>query len=303
MSGAEKGLIFNIIHGSFVDGYGIRTTIFLKGCPLRCVWCCNPEGQSFEADLKVSYNRCNGCGNCIGKCPESALTLRDGIIAVDRDKCTNCFQCIDVCYTDALDRFGTWYTVDEMFKIVAKDEKYYAATGGGLTIGGGEASWYPDFVMGLMEKCHEHGISVAIDTCGHVTDPKGLACLKQADLLLFDIKGLDPELHKRNTGQSNDVILSNLRMLNDLGKSIIIRLPIIPGYNDSKENLEQIADLLVSLQSVERVDILAIHEFGKIKYEQLGMPYKLESRDIPEEGKNALLEFFKSKGLNAQLGG
>ena len=303
MGKSAKGLIFNSVHGSFVDGYGIRTTYFLKGCPLKCTWCCNPEGQSFRPELKVSYDRCNGCERCIPVCPKKALSMRDGIVVVDRDACDGCMECLDVCYTDALDVFGTWKTAEEVFKDVIKDEKYYATTGGGLTIGGGEATCYPEFVMEMIERCHENNISVAVDTCGFITEEENFKCLEAADLILFDIKGLDAELHKRNTGQSNDVILNNLKRLNDLRKSIIIRLPLIPKYNDTLGRLEEVVDFLESLKSVERIDILPMHEYGKIKYEQIGMPYRLQSETISKERQKEILELFRSRGLNAQIGG
>lgn len=303
MRESTKGLIFNSVHGSFVDGYGIRTTIFLKGCPLKCIWCCNPEGQSFTPELKVSYDKCNGCERCISVCTKKALSMQDGVVVVDRELCDGCLKCMDVCYTDALDCFGVWMTAEEVFKDVIKDEKYYASTGGGLTIGGGEATCYPDFVMELIERCHDHNISVAIDTCGFVTEERSFRCLEAADLILFDIKGLDAELHRKNTGKTNDVVLNNLKRLNDMKKPIIIRLPLIPKYNDTMERLEEVIELLESLKSIERIDILPMHEYGKVKYDQIGMPYRLKSEVIPKDRQEEILERFRFRGLNAQIGG
>lgn len=302
MSGT-KGLIFNIVHSSFVDGYGIRTTIFLKGCPLRCIWCCNPEGQSSEPELKITYTHCNGCALCVEKCRRSALSIRDGLVAIDRNKCDTCGECLDYCYKDALGVFGTWYTVDEIFKIIQKDEQYYRASGGGLTIGGGEATYWPEFVLELLQKCKEQRIHTAIDTCGHTTSEKGLECLKRADLLLFDIKGLDSEQHMRNTGVGNEVIQTNLRMLSAMRKPIIIRIPVITGYNDADEMLEEEAKLLSGLGSIERVDLIPVHEFGKVKYEQIGKEYNLSSDPVPDERQKRLVRLFESYGLRTQLGG
>jgi len=302
MSGT-KGLIFNIVHSSFVDGYGIRTTIFLKGCPLRCIWCCNPEGQSFNPELKVTYSHCDGCNRCVDKCRHGALSIRDMSVSVDRSKCDACGDCLDYCYKDALGIFGTWYTVDELFKIVQKDEPYYRASGGGLTIGGGEATCWPEFVLELLQKCKEQGIHTAIDTCGYTTSEKGLECLKRADLLLFDIKGLDSERHMRNTGAGNEIIQKNLRMLSAMRKPIIIRIPVITGYNDADEALEEEARLLSGLNSIERVDLIPVHEYGKMKYEQIGKDYKLSSEPVPDERQKRLVRLFESYGLRTQLGG
>jgi len=303
-----KGLIFNIIHGSFVDGYGIRTTIFLKGCPLKCVWCCNPEGQSFDPELRVISADCSGCGNCVKACPEKAISFeeQDGKyeVAVDRKLCSGCGRCIDVCYTGALSFYGKEYTVDEMFDLIKKDEQFYRSSGGGVTIGGGEASWYPDYTLNLIRKCKKNYISAAVDTCGYVTSEKGLKALEEADLLLFDFKIFDEEEHIKHTGVSNRIIKENLTRLAEGGQNIIIRVPVIPGYSDSDENLTAIADFLAGLKTIKRVDILPVHEYGKAKYAEIGMEYKLNSvRPIPPERQQEILEMFKGRGLNVQIGG
>lgn len=298
-----RGLIFNIVHGSFVDGYGIRTTIFLKGCPLRCQWCCNPEGQSFRQELKVTYTHCSGCGDCLDKCANQALSLENGVVKVDWSRCRDAGDCVKSCWFDAMEMAGKWYTVDEMFQIVKRDQPFYDSSGGGLTIGGGEATWYPEFCLGMIERCHKAGIKVAIDTCGYVDTPLGLEVLKQADLLLFDLKGIDEVRHKENTGVSNQLILRNLKQVNEWRKSIIIRIPVIPGYNDSPEELTAMAELLSTLGSVERLDLIAFHEFGRVKYDQLGMEYRVKSHPIDPQRQQELKEFFQSYGLNVQLGG
>ncbi len=300
---SAEALVFHIIHGSFVDGYGIRTTVFLKGCPLKCIWCCNPEGQSFQPELKVTREHCNGCGNCISTCPKNALSLQDGVVRVDRTACDGCMACVDHCYTDALEPFGVKYTAQEVFEIIKSDEMFYKNTGGGATIGGGECSCYPDFMLELIGLCHEANIHVAVDTCGYTTSPKALEVLRAADLLLFDIKGIDPARHLENTGKSNDVILQNLKLLSDERKPMIIRIPVLPGYNDSDENLTAVADLLSTLKSVERVDILPEHEFGRVKYEQLDMEYKLKPCPVSDERQEEIRAMFEARGFKAQLGG
>ncbi len=300
---SHKAIVFHIIHGSFVDGYGIRTTVFLKGCPLRCIWCCNPEGQSFQPELKLSREHCNGCGNCLDACSRNALSLSDGILQVKRSLCTGCMDCVDYCYTGALEPFGTWYTAQEVFEIIRSDEMFYKNTGGGATIGGGECSCYPEFMLELIELCHNANIHVAVDTCGYTTSPQALEVLKRADLLLFDIKGIDPVRHEENTGKSNDLILRNLHLLSDMRKPMIIRIPVIPGYNDSDENLTAVADLLSTLKSVERVDILPQHEYGRVKYEQLDMEYKLKPCPVSEVRQESIRTMFEDRGFLTQLGG
>jgi glycyl-radical enzyme activating protein len=301
--GKAKGLIFNIVHGSFVDGYGIRTTIFLKGCPLRCVWCCNPEGQQFEPELKVVEEHCNGCGKCVDACPVNAVAIEDGRVKIDRSLCDGCGECAETCWFDALEIFGKPYTAKEMFDIMVKDKAFYESSGGGLTIGGGEATYYPEFCLELISLCHEAGINVAIDTCGYIQSELGLEVLRQADLLLFDIKGMDDEKHMAATGVSNKLIHKNLHMLNDLGKSIIIRIPVIPGHNDSDEELESMAKMLSGLKSVERVDLIFFHEFGKVKYRQLGKEYKMPKISASPERQQEIKELFESYGFKTQLGG
>lgn len=302
-----KGLIFNIVHGSFVDGYGIRTTIFLKGCPLKCIWCCNPEGQAFNAEIRVVSADCNGCGNCVSNCPEKAISINNNAdkinVNIDRNLCNNCGKCIDVCYTGALSYYGQYYTVDEMFDIIKKDEQFYRSSEGGVTIGGGEATWQPDFTLNLIRKCKENYINTAVDTCGYVTSEKGLKALEEADLLLFDFKIFDEEEHLKHTGVSNKIIKENLTKLAAMGQHIIIRVPVIPGYSDSNENLNSIAEFLANLKSIERVDILPVHEYGKAKYAEIGMEYKLNVKPISIERQNEILNMFKGYGLNAQIGG
>jgi len=303
----ESGLIFHIIHGSFVDGYGVRTTVFLKGCLLRCLWCCNPEGQQGHPEIKLTPSLCDGCGRCVPICPTNAIQLEpksgDDKIRIDRKLCTNCGKCLEVCYTGALDCFGKYYTVDELFNIVKKDEQFYRASGGGVTIGGGEPTFQPHFTYALLRKCRENYIPTAVDTCGYMLTSEGFRILEEADLLLFDVKGMDPKEHLKNTGVSSEPILANLKKLDAMGKAIIIRVPIIPGHTDSSQNIKATAEFLSRLKSVERVDLLAYHEYGIVKYGQLGRRYKLNIQPPTEERMNDIKDTFERYGLNVQLGG
>jgi pyruvate formate lyase activating enzyme len=302
-----RGLVFQIVHGSFVDGHGIRTTVFLKGCPLRCIWCCNPESQAFHPEVKLTAAKCDGCARCVDICPAGVIHLSSESgaagIRIDRDVCTNCGRCIEACYTGALDRFGTSYTVNELFDVVKKDEQFYRSSGGGVTIGGGEATWQPAFTLQFIRKCRENYIHTALDTCGYVTSADGVKALEEADLLLFDVKGMDPEAHLEHTGVSNEVILANLKKLNAMGKPIIIRAPIIPGYTDSDANLRATAEFLATLKSVERVDLMPVHEYGNVKYEQIGKEYRLNVQPIPPERQLEIKALFERYGLKTQLGG
>ena len=304
------GVVFDIVHGSFVDGPGVRTTVFLKGCPLRCLWCCNPEGQKPEPELKFIASNCSGCGKCIDVCPVGAIGSNaaepEQKLTIDRSLCVMCGKCVDVCPDRALGYFGKRMTVEEVMKILLKDQTYYSRSGGGVTIGGGEATAQPDFTLALIRECKENYIHTAVDTCGYTTTPAGLAALEEADLLLFDVKGIDPIEHQRNTGVSNEIILNNLRRFNSIGKPIIIRIPFIPGYNDSRENIEATVALLEKMESIERVDIIGYHEYSKIKYRELGRPYPLAhigKNPLTDETLEAVKQYFEQHGLHTQLGG
>ena len=305
----NKGIqapVFNIVHGSFVDGWGVRTTVFLKGCPLRCLWCCNPEGQKLELELKYTEADCNGCGQCVTSCSLGAIRMSESLsphALIDRKLCNNCLRCIESCYTNALGSFGTMYTVDELFQMVKKDMRYFG-TDGGVTIGGGEATVYPEFTLELLKKCKAAFIHTALDTCGYITTSVGIAALAEADLVLYDIKGMDEKNHYECTGVSNKVILENLLYRDSLKKEIIIRLPIIPNYTDSEDNLIKTADFLATLKSVRRVDILPFHRYGTIKYEQLGLLYSLgNSKEITNDRLEVIKKIFEKRNLNAQIGG
>jgi pyruvate formate lyase activating enzyme len=302
-----KGLVFHIIHGSFVDGYGIRTTVFLKGCPLRCLWCCNPEGQEPYPEIKLVASKCNGCGNCLKVCPYDAISLGSGEennrVKINREACTNCGKCVEVCFTGALEFFGKYMSVNEVFDIVKKDEQYYKRSGGGVTIGGGEPTFQPAFTYRLLKKCQENGLHTAIDTCGYALDRTGLRIVKEADLLLYDLKGMNAEEHLRNTGVSNEPIFANLEELAATGKPIIIRMPIIPGYNDSTQNIKNIAGFLAKMKSIKRVDLLPYHKYGTVKYVELGKCYKLDIQPPSDEHINAIKSILEGYGLVTQIGG
>jgi len=298
--------VFNIVHGSTVDGWGVRTTVFLKGCPLRCLWCCNPEGQKKYVEVKYTAEDCNGCGNCVPVCQKNAIRIKAGplpIAVIDRHLCDNCMACVDVCYAGALAPFAKVYTVDELFREVERDQGYFGEDGG-VTIGGGEATLSPEFTYEFILKCKKAYIHTALDTCGYIDTELGMKCLKEADLVLFDIKGLEFETHKMGTGVDNSMILKNLKYRDDLEKEIIIRLPMIPGYTDSEENLKQEAELIGGLKSVTRIDIIPFHKYSESKYRQLGWPLPyVFGEEFPQKREQEVLDVFLNAGLPAQIGG
>jgi pyruvate formate lyase activating enzyme len=213
-------------------------------------------------------------------------------------------MCIGVCYTGALDSFGRYFTVDELFDVVKKDEQYYKGSGGGVTIGGGEPTFQASFTLKFLRKCKGNYIHTALDTCGYTASSEGVKVLEEADLLLFDIKGMDPEQHLRNTGASNKRIHENLKRRDAIGKPVIIRVPLIPGYTDSDQNLKATAQFLSGLRCVERVDLLAVHEYGKVKYGQLRREYKLGNvQPVSQERLEEIKSLFERHGLKTQLGG
>ena len=301
----NKGIVFNIVHGSMVDGYGIRTTIFLKGCPLRCKWCCNPEGQKFDPELRYVEMLCKGCMKCIDVCPEGAIHKSETgeTVTIDRERCNNCMKCIDACFFGALEKFGEYYTIDELFDIIRRDATYYKSSGGGVTIGGGEASMHTDFTLALIRKCKENFINVAVDTCGYTINEKAFQVLKEADFLLYDLKGMDPEKHMRDTGVSNDLILSNLQELDKLNVPTIIRMPLIPGHNDSDEDIIKAAEFLSTLKNLDRVDLMNYHTFGVVKYAQIGKKYELDLSPLSTERLDEICAIFAKYSIKTQIGG
>lgn len=301
MSRSKTAIVFNVVHGSFVDGWGIRTTVFLKGCPLRCVWCCNPESQQVRPELRVIPEHCSGCGRCLNRCVAGALTLLNGVIQVERNRCNGCGACVKSCWPGALAVWGTERTAEDVFSECLRDRSFYTQSGGGVTLSGGEATLWPDFCLEMLRLCRGEHIPVAIDTCGQVESAPGLEVLRQADLILFDVKGLDPDVHRENTGVGNETILRNLKRLEAWEKDVIIRYPVIPGHNRSEA--EKIARFLSDLRCVKRVDLIPYHPYGVEKYAQLGRTYTLSRSAISDGELQGLLALFQRFGLKTQSGG
>lgn len=291
---AETPYIFNIQKFSTHDGDGVRTTIFFKGCPLRCMWCHNPESQHYYKELIFHHHKCTACGRCVAKCKQGANSIVDGKIVFDRSKCTACGVCTDWCITEARELAGKEYTVDALVKEAMKDKIFYEQSGGGVTLSGGEVmtSQHMDYVEEVCRKLHENGVSVFIDTSGY-TDYENLKrILPYVDVFLYDIKVMDPEDHKKYIGVDNSLILENLKKLSDEGAGLYIRLPIIQQVNATDEHIESVIHFLKENNiHARQVNLLPYHDIGKGKYASLDMEYHEDEMSVPV---SELMEHFKS---------
>ena len=298
----KSGHIFDIQRFSINDGPGIRTTVFFKGCPLRCIWCDNPESQEELPQLFYFESLCTRCAHCVEACPTGASQASpDGSISIDRGLCQVCGQCVEVCPSDARVISGKSMTVEEVVEIIRKDELFYRNSGGGVTASGGEPTYQPEFLKQLLKECQRYGIHTTLDTCGHVKWQVMTEILKYVDLVYYDIKHMDTERHRELTGVDNGIILNNARRISESGKPMVIRVPLIPGYNDSTENIKATAEF-VSKMKVLRVDILPFHQLGSKKYERLGMTYKLpKARPHPEDELQAIKNTLQARGLEVSI--
>lgn len=276
-----KGKIFNVQKCSIHDGRGMRTTVFFKGCGLHCLWCANPESIHFYPEVTLNTNKCMGCGFCARMCKNGAVSVEaGGSFKFDRKKCIGCGACAEMCPTDARRLFGKDYTVDELFKIIWQDHYYYRQSGGGVTFSGGEALMQPEFLCAIAKKCHEYHVNVAIEACGCGDYEKFKPCLDYIDFIYFDVKHMNPEMHKVITGQTNERILENLKNISRHGIEICVRTPVVPGYNDSVENIRATAKFISEIPNIMRYELLAYHKLGINKYKILDRPYPLD--DIAE---------------------
>lgn len=299
---AVTGQVFNIQHFSTEDGPGIRTTVFLQGCPLRCIWCANPESQGAVPVLARRDVLCVGCGCCVRSCPRGALTAEDGTIRIDREKCGSCGSCVQACPSHAMFFYGERRDIDSVWQEVLRDCGYYTGSGGGVTCSGGECMLQPDFVGELFRRCREAGIHTALDTCGHFPSENLGSVLPFTDLVLYDLKAAGSEKHRRLTGVGNELILENLRLILKTNTSVYIRIPLIPGYNDSPDDLKTTARLIKSLDNSLHIDLLPYHRFGTAKYEMLGLPYAAADVLPPSaEQKAAYTQIFRSFGLDCTM--
>jgi pyruvate formate lyase activating enzyme len=282
MKDSDQAYIFEIQRMSTEDGPGIRTTVFFKECPLRCVWCHNPESIFHKASIQWYKIKCIGCKSCIDVCPEHALELTQQGMKIDRAKCKVCGQCVDACPSTAMRKLGHYISLDDLLEEIEKDTAYYIKSGGGITASGGEAAMQTDFLLKFFKKCRERSIHTALDLCGALPYAKYEALIPYTDLYLYDIKEIDPLKHKEFTGMANDLILKNLEMLLEQVPKVRstaefwIRTPVIPNFTATEENIHGIGTYIRERlkNKVQRWDLLAYNNLAADKYKRMDLEYK-----------------------------
>jgi len=291
-----KARIFEIKRFAVHDGRGIRTTVFFNGCPLRCVWCHNPEGLDLKPKLAYYSNKCISCGECVLACAQNAHTLKNGIHTFDRSKCISCGNCEKTCPGSALKLYGSQMTVDQLLPMLLEDRDFYDTSGGGVTFSGGECMLQINFLEEVLKKCKEQRIHTAIDTAGHVPRSYFERIIPYTDMFLYDLKAFDEDAHIKYTGKPNKLILDNLVFLDSCGKDIEIRIPYVPGCNDGE--MEKIANFLSQTKNVKSVKILPYHRYAESKYISLGMKSTLQDRLPTEEEINKAKELFTKYNIS-----
>lgn len=294
------GVVFNLQRYSTEDGPGIRTTVFLKGCPMRCPWCHNPEGLSPKPELMWYDVRCIGARECLEACPTDALTLTPEGMVIDRERCDACGDCEEACPAAALEVIGRTRTVEDVAAESLRDRVFYEKSGGGVTISGGEPALQADFSRALMFLLKGEGIHLALDTCGGVRWERLKPLVELADLVLFDLKLMDGEAHEEHTGVPLELVKDNARSIAEMGKPMWVRTPVIPRYTDGVGNIREIARFIrEELPGVERFDLLAFNNTCDAKYRRLDMIFPLAGEGlISEEKMERLAEAARSEGLD-----
>lgn len=299
---SSKALLMDVKRFAVHDGPGIRTTLFLKGCPLKCIWCHNPEGIQAKPQMAYYPHKCIGCGECVRVCLTGAqtVTAEEGH-RFDREKCIACGDCVDICLGEAMLRYGRTIDLDEAIRIALEDVDFYGNTGG-VTVSGGEPLLQADFVAELLKTLKGHGIHTAVDTCGCVPWKKVEKVLPYADMFLYDMKHMDPQRHWELTGRSNEQILSNITRLSELGACIEVHFPMVPGCNDDEKQITRMGTFLAGL-NIERVKVLAYHSMARAKYVALGAEDTMPRVDSPTASEvQAVVERLQQLGVKAFAG-
>jgi pyruvate formate lyase activating enzyme len=301
-----SGRILRIEKLSSFDGEGLRTVVFLKGCSLRCQWCSTPESHASQTDFGNNKGKCVGCFKCVDICPEKAISfdIKKECFITDMEKCSDCRKCIDVCPEGSRIAWGYTASVDEIFKEIQKDSVFYYHSGGGVTISGGEPFLQKSFVSKLLEQCVLHGVNTAVETCGHALWENIKETLPFVDTLFYDLKHMDDGIHKKITGVGNSLIIENLKKIDAVQRNfpIIVRMPIIPGVNDSNDNINALGEFCKKLNNLKEIQFLSYHRLGIETYKKLSIPYALDGLEPPDKGliehKTALL---KEMGLMVRI--
>jgi pyruvate formate lyase activating enzyme len=298
----RQGLIFDIQRCSVHDGPGIRTLVFLKGCPLRCPWCCNPEGQETEPEIAFRRSLCIGCGVCRDACSSGAIRFIDARVELDRRKCTVCGECTKLCPSAALSIVGRWMTVEEVLGEVERDLVFYETSGGGVTVSGGEPFAQADFTGAFLEACKGRGMATAIETAGFASWHSIEPVIRHADLILYDIKKMDCLPHRQLTGVSNQPILENAGRIAGLGVPIVIRYPVIPGLNDTPEALDALFRFASTLPGLKHIELLPYHRLGESKYTMLGRDYALRgAKPMSRRSLESLVQGANKRGQEVRI--
>ncbi|MBI9083657.1 MAG: glycyl-radical enzyme activating protein [Desulfobacterales bacterium] len=288
-----NGIIFDIQHYSVYDGPGIRTCVFLKGCPLRCAWCHNPESQKPKAEISYFKDRCAGCGRCVDACPNEAITLTKKGVVRDNEKCTACAECVTACENGAMEKIGKEVGAEEIAEIVAGDKLFYDNSGGGVTISGGEPTMQAGFLFSLLQSLKNRGIHTAIETCGFFKEALIREIIDLTDLFLFDIKHMNQQVHKKFTGVSNQKILSNFeKILARAGSERIIpRIPLIPGFNTDPDSIDEIIMFLQQILYHGPVHLMPYNKMAKTKYEKIGRGHLYQDMgELSDERIDAIIK-------------
>lgn len=297
-----KATVTNIQGYSIHDGDGIRTVVFLKGCPLRCKWCANPENIDAQPQLGFLSKLCIECGKCAKTCTNGAIVSGSGVYRINHEACIKCFNCVENCYYDALVRYGSEMTVQEVYDKIERDRMFYEESGGGVTVSGGEPLIHIDFVEDLFSLCRAGNISTCVETCGHVQHKSIERIAPLTDQFYFDLKCLDSELHRQYTGVGNELILENARYLVSTGANILFRQPFIPGVNNGAVQIEKTTAFLRSLGGSHKLQLMPYHRMGKTKYEALALPYTMEDTPImSSEELSAVQEMFQRLGIDCSI--
>lgn len=296
-----KGIVFDIKRYSIHDGPGLRTTVFFKGCPLRCIWCHNPESQQRKPKIAWYENRCISCLSCVDSCRFNAVDSKYGINI--NKNCTLCGECIKACPTNALEMIGREYEVSELIEEILKDELFFE-NGGGVTISGGEPFVQSEFLFEVLDRLKKEQLHTALDTTGYVEWYKLKKSVEYVNLFLYDIKHIDSKKHKKYTSVGNELILENLKKLDDLGAETAVRIPIIPTINDDLENMKKTVEFVGSLKNAVSVDLLPFHNMMEDKYRRLKLAFLVGDIEKPKDEKMEELRIlFEQAGLKVNIGG